>query len=547
MRWRILVCAGVVSGGAWAQLPPRVGLSGAQRELSLRQAVELALEKNLDIEIERRSVDLAEESLRGARGAFDPAFRWLPSLESRNLPTSSVLQGGGAGLLTENFHAQNFQLRQRTPWSGLQLGFDFDNTRSSTSNVFSSLNPVITSRMFLRLTQPLLRNRSTDRERAEIAIRQKRRELSGLQLEARVIEVVTRAQEAYWELVFARRDVEVKNEAIGLAREQLEMNRRMAAAGTLAPVEIVAAEAELERRRGDLFAARLRLTTAENAVKTLIAEGRESRWWEEEILPATAEAAEPPLTPLSDAIRAALQRRPELRALGTQGQHLEINRRLAENQTRPAVNLVAAYGQVGLAGSVRSEDNPFQSLNEPLFNRVNELSRGQGLAPLSPPSFGSLPPALIGSYGTTLANLFDTRFRTAQVGLEFDLNLRNRAAESALAQSGIEKRRLQNETTRTEQAIEAEVRNALEALETARERLKAARAGVRARRENLESETRRYQNGESTNFLVLTRQNEYAESRGAEVRASADLSQAAARYQRAVGGVLEAWRIRVPH
>ncbi len=545
MRLKVLAGALGVCGVVWGQAGPRVGLTGRQRQLALAEAVELALKKNLDIEVERASVDLAEQSVKAARGVYDPVFRWLPTLESRNLPTSSVLQGGGAGLLSERFHTENFQIRQRLPWSGLQFGFDFDNTRTSTSNVFASLNPAVTSRMFARLTQPLVRNRGTDRERTELKIRQKRKDLSELQLEARVIEVITRVQEIYWELVFARRDLEVKQEAIGLAQAQLEMNRRMAAAGTLAPVEIVAAEAELERRRGDLFAARSRLTAAENALKTMIAEGRQSAWWEEEIVPQTAEAADSPLQPLADAVGAALKERVELRVLGSQGELTEINRRLAADQTRPALNLVAAYGQVGLAGSERSEDNPFSSLNQPLFDRVNQLSRGQGLAPLEPASFGRLPGALVGGYGTTLANLFDTRFKTFQVGLEFDLNLRNRSAEAALVQAGIEKRRLQSETVRAEQIIEAEVRNAIEATASARERLKAAQAAVRARRENLDSETRRYQNGESTNFMVLTRQNEYAEARAAEVRAAADLNQAIARQQRAGGEVLRQWRIKL--
>jgi HAE1 family hydrophobic/amphiphilic exporter-1 len=168
-----------------------------------------------------------------------------------------------------------------------------------------------------------------------------------------------------------------------------------------------------------------------------------------------------------------------------------------------------------------------------------------GLPPLPALSFGSLPGVLVGGYGAALSNLFGGRYPSVQVGLSLDLNFRNRAAEASLAQSTIAERRLKLEETRLQLTIEAQVRNALQALQTARQRIAAAESSVRAAKEKLDSETRLYQAGESTDFLVLTRQNEYADSRRREVAARMDSNKAIARLRQAIGSTLETYGIRI--
>ncbi len=528
------------------RLGPRAGLSGIQRTLDLPEAIELALHNNLDIEIERLEIGLAEEAVQSSRGAFDTTLSWLPGIRDRRSPTSSVLQGGPAGLIKESFMTQNFAVRKKLAATGGELSFDFDNSRQSTSNLFVNLNPFVQSQMFLSFTQPLIRNRKTDRDRTQVAIRQRTVTLSKQAFELRVIDVLTAVQRAYWDLVFARRDLEVREEAVQLAGRQFEMNRRMAAAGTLAEVEIVAAEAELERRRGDFFAARDLVTQAENRLKTLVCANRSCDWWPLEIVPAAGDAPLPPLNPLPEAVQSALRARPESHSVESQLEINGLNRDFQKGQTKPRVDLVAGYGQIGLAGALRTEDNPFSSLNQPLYDRVNRLSETQGLPAVEQPSFGALPSFLRGGYGQTLSNLFDPSFRIVQVGVEFELTPRNRTAEAELARTLIERRQLEARQNQLEQAIEAEVRNAFQALETAQQQLSSARSAVRARREKLESETRLFENGESTNFLVLTRQNEYSEARATEVRTRANLNLAIADYQRALGTTLKTWGITLP-
>jgi hydrophobic/amphiphilic exporter-1 (mainly G- bacteria), HAE1 family len=521
----------------------RVGVGAVQRKLKLGEAIEMTLSKNLEIEIERTQKAFAIQSLKGAQGAFDPAFQWNPGIESRNTPTGSVLVGSG-GKVAERFLAQNFSFRQKTPWAGSSFRVDFDNGRQSTSNPFVSLNPFVTSRLAFSFTQPLLRNLSLDRDRAEIRIRRKQVDITDAEFELKVIDVVLRVEEAYWDLVAARQDERVESESVDLAKEQLARNQRMIQAGTLAPVELAASRAELERRRDTWFASIGRVTAAENALKVLMADTRESPLWNDEIIPVDERGLQAVAgEELGRLVAEALRQRPELRVVGLSREATDIQKKLNSDQVKPQVNLVASYSNQGLAGSVSARENPFSAANAASAQRLNELSVLAGLPPLPAASFGTLPEALVGGYGTTLSNLFSGNYQTAQVGLSFDLNLRNRTAEANLAQSVIAERRLQLEQRRIEQLVEAQVRNALQALQTAQQRISAAAASEQAAKEKLESEIRLFGTGESTNFLVLTRQNEFADSRRRLVIANLEYNRAVARLEQALGTKLESHNI----
>jgi HAE1 family hydrophobic/amphiphilic exporter-1 len=246
-----------------AQEPARVGVGVIQRKLTLAEALEMALKNNLDLEIERTNVATSQTALTAARGAFDGLFRWNPTLESRNSPTSSALFGAN-GKLAEHFHTHNFSYLQKIERQGFSFHIDF-RTRANPLRIRSYLEPYITSNLTLGFTQPLWRNRQTDSARTEIQLRSKQIDISETDLELRVIDIVTRVEEGYWNLVAARQDVQVKSENVEWAREQLARNRRMIDNGTLAPVELSAAEAELERRVDTYYSSLTLLTEVENA------------------------------------------------------------------------------------------------------------------------------------------------------------------------------------------------------------------------------------------------------------------------------------------
>ncbi len=533
----------LVSGSIWGQTPPpRVGV-GAERRLALGEAIEMALRSNLEIEIERSNVASSAQGVKAAEGAFDPIFHSLQDLESRNTPVASILEGAN-GRLTEHVLALNFSLASKLPRYGTSLQAGFDNGRTSTNNAFASLSPIMSSRLSFGFTQPLLRNRMIDRERAELRIRRKQFNVSQMDFELKVIDVVSHVEEAYWDLLGARQDVDVKADGVQWAREQLARNQRMIDSGTLAPVELVASEAELQRRMDAWYSSVGRVTETENLLKTLIAADRQAELWGEEILPTEARTAVlPSVSDLPQMVAEAIRNRAELQAIALRRDVNDIQKQLSADQVKPQANLWASYAAAGIGGTVLGKEDPITASTTLATARLNQLSTLAGLRPLASISFGTLPESLFGGYGTALSNLFSGRYQSVQVGLQFDLTLRNRTAQAALAQSTIAERRLKLERALAEQVVEAQVRNAMQAIETAKQRVAAAEAGARAAREKLDSETRMFRGGESTNFMVLTRQNEYADSRSRVIVASLDLNKAISRMEQALGSTLRSHQI----
>ncbi|HEY3838899.1 MAG TPA: TolC family protein [Bryobacteraceae bacterium] len=506
----------------------RVGIT-ASRDLTLDDAVAMALRDNLDVRVERDNVSSARQAENGARGFYDPVFHAGSQFQVLNTPSPSVLSGE-AGNLAEHDFTGSAGVRQRSIQGSL-FDITVDGGRTSTNNPFIGLNPYYTSQLKLEWTQPLLRGRTIDADRATMKIRAVQTGLARTQLELRAIDIVTRVEQAYWDLAAARDSAAVNREAADLARTQLAQNRRMIAAGSLAAVELSASEAELQRRLDNWYASLDIITTAENNLKMLIAPRPDDPVWNQELLPAAAGSEIPAsAADLHATIERALKLRPELRAIDQQQSVNDIDQKQNVDQARPALNLVASYTNAGLTGTARTTPDPFTSAIDPYALRINDLSTLAGVTALPPASLGTL-----GSVG---------RLHSVQAGLNFEWTARNRQARANVEQSVIESHKLKLQRTQVEQAIVADVRNALQTLATARQRITAAEAGAKAAKEKLESEQRLFANGESTNFLALTRQNEYSDARQRLLAARLDFNKAVARYQQAAGETLEARKLQ---
>jgi outer membrane protein len=515
-----------------------------ERLLSLQQAVELALKNNRDLEVERINIESSLLGVRGAQGRYDPIFNFGPNYTSRTLPVASILGGGPNGEVAVDSYAWNTSLQQLLR-SGGNLSLFFNNSRDTTNNVFTNLNPQFNTSLGFDFTQPLFRNLKIDAPRREIQIAKKQVSLSDAQFRLKVIETVTAVVQSYWDLAYAYSDLAVKQETAQWALNQLEINKRLAAAGTLAEVQIVEAEAELERREGDVLVAMENVNRAQNVLKQLVLPDRKDALWAESFKPTDKADLKPSELGLGDAIQKALASRPELEQLSLQSELNAIDAAFSRDQVKPQVDLLASYLSTGLAGALLDQSNPFTAQNELFLNRLNDLSRLAGLPLIEPLPQGSLPSKLIGGYGSSLTNLINQDFRTFQVGVTLNFPIRNRTAQANLGRSLATGRQLQTLRQRMEQLVEADVRNALQAVTTAEKRVESARAGRTASQAQLDSEERRFRVGETTNFFVLTRQNQLSEARSREMRALADHNIAVAQLQRAVAATLETFNIQL--
>ena len=518
----------------------RVGVDMNQsRPLSLREALTMALENNKDIEVARENVRIAEFDLLGAHGAYDPRFTTQAFYERIESPISSFLAGGQNGSTIQSDYTGTARLEGQTPVLGGNYRLDFSSVKLNTNNQFTALNPQYPTSLTVSYTQPLWRGLRIDQTRRQIQIARKNLSLTDAQFRQRAIDTITNVQRAYWDLLFALRSLQVQRDAVSVARTQLEHNKRLVNEGQLAPIDVVAAEAQISTYEQRVFGALEEVSRAENNLKNMIAKDQKAALWTESIVPTDSVDLAVPNISLPDALKTAMQNRPELQQSDVLKEINQIDQRFFKDQTKPAVDLVGTYGVSGLAGTVSSNIvNPLTQSSVLLRQRVDELSGLAGLDPLP-----VLPPQqfsqdLLGGYGQSLQNLLANRYGTARVGVQITLPLRNRTAEANLGRALVEGERIGTQREQLEQTIQVDVRNALQAVRSSEARLRAAVSTREANEQQFASEQRKLDAGQSTTFLVLERQTALTEARGLELKAQTDLNKAIADLQRATGNAL---------
>lgn len=523
------------------QLPPRTGVE-TKMEISLDQALTMALANNKDIEFARIDRLEADYSLTGAKGVYDPTLNVNAYWEQQTTPIASSLGGSANGSLLNKAWEADPGITQNMPWFGGLFKMDLSSLDAFSNNEFLSLNPQYQTALNFSYTQPLWRNFMYDNNRHQIDVAKKNRELTDEQFRQRVMNVVLQAEQAYWELEYAYNNMQVQLDAVRIGVQQDESNRRQEEQGLLAPIDVVAAQTQLATFEVGAYAAQSALTGAENTLKELILPDQSDPQWFAALLPTTPEDVQVPLTPLADAVAQAMANRPEIAEVKINGEINEKDVRYYRNQTKPQVNLTALYTRAGLAGTLLpAGPNPFSAAFAPLTTQINELSALEGLPALSPVSFGSttLPPVLVGNYGHSLAAILDGNFPTTEVQLSISLPIRNRTAEANLGKSLAETRRIKNQQQQTEQNIQSDVRNAMENLQMAQLRLQAASVARESAEEQYQSEQRQFHAGTSTLFLVQQRQATMITARSQERRSQADLAEAIAQFQLATGTILK--------
>ncbi|MCA1643823.1 MAG: TolC family protein [Acidobacteria bacterium] len=560
---------GVSTGVAPAELPPdpppvapdyrapqrplpsaeRVGVNVSdQVSLSLADAIRLALKNSNDIDESRIDVRIAEYALNSARGVYEPVFSSESFYERATNPTSSTLGGAGAsGSVTQTDATGAFRLGGFAPKGGGSYQFDFSSTRLTTTNQNVTLNPQFPTAFTLTYAQPILRGLRFDNNRRQIEIAKKNLTLTDAQFRQRVIDVISQIEQAYWDLAFALRNLQVQIDAVKQARVQVESNQRLVAQGVLAPIDIVAAQTQVTTFEQSVYTAQQSVTLAENTLKTLILPDRTAPLWARAITPVTPVNLEAPRVPVEAAVQAALESRPDLAQLRTSGSINDVNVRYFRDQTRPQFDLVGTYTTQGLAGTFIPRTTTTSSTTSALTARVNQLSAIEGLGPL-PTTTGAtttVAPNLVGGYGQSLNNLLQQNYPTARVGVRLSLPLRNRTAEANLGSALAQGARIKTQLRQAEQLVEADVRNTLQAVRSAEARLQSAAASRSSAEKQYESQRRQFRAGTTTIFLVLQSQTALLAAQASELQAQTDLNKSISQLQRATGNTLNANNVAV--
>ncbi|HEX8493175.1 MAG TPA: TolC family protein [Pyrinomonadaceae bacterium] len=531
----------------------RLGVtSDSTLALTLNDAIRRALENNNDIEVARNDVRFAETTLRALQGVYDPVFTFNPQINNLIQSQQSTLGGSNdSGTVTTTDITSNNSLNKFFSRGGGSYNFFFNNNRRTTNSRFNQLNPVYSASLGVTFTQPLLRDRSIDNNRRQIRIQRKRLEQSDADFRRRTIDVITQVQRAYWDLVFTLRDQQNQLANLNLTRENLRRVEAQIAAGAVAPLERAEVLAELSRRESDVLLTTQSISIAENNLKQLILRDPQAPEWAAQLTPTDQPTFDSTPVNLNDALAEARSNRPELRRLNLQRDINSIDLQYFKNQTRPRIDLEATLATTGLSGSPVGTVGEAPLISGPpeastsgfLLDQINQLRALQGLPPATVPNITTdtgVPTNLVGGYGRTLRNLFGLDTRNIVVGVNIQLPLRNRTAEANLAGANIQRTQLEASTRLQEQIVEVEVRNAAQAVETARRRVITARTARENAELQLQGEQRLYQVGRSTTFLLFQRENALTNARNAELRAETDYNKALADLQRATSTTLRA-------
>jgi outer membrane protein len=499
-----------------AALPARAVL-GAERQLTLDEAIEMALEKNEGLVIERESLGAASAAVLGAKGAYDPVLELEGSYSKSTEPVTAFGSGGIPYLSApeSDSKAASLTIRQLLPTGGA-LSLRANGSRATTDGSFDLLSPAYDSRVGVEFRQPLLRNRATDASRLSVRVAKVGREGAEASLRRAVTETLATVERAYWTLVDARHEMDVRREAVRLAEEQQSETRARVESGSAPRTELAQPQAELERRRGELLAAGEALSRAANALKVLILKGDDDALWTEELAPVENVETPTDSVDVAAAVERALSNRPELAIAGAAVKRRHAESAFARDGKWPSLDVVVSYDRYGLAGT------------------QNPAVVG-----------ATLPPGLNGDLGDSFQSLGDGDYDATRVALVLGLPIGNRAARGGAAAAAHVERQAEADLARIRKTVRAEVLDAAAALQAARQRIEAARSGREAAEVQLSAERDRYATGLSTNFLVLTRQNDLSRARLDEISALTDYRTARTEMARATGSLIEQHHIGV--
>jgi outer membrane protein len=543
-------------------IPERtVGLEpGKIVKWTLRDAIMAALEKNVDIELDRGNVRLMQYDIIAAQGFYDPettsSILYNKSTRATAFRNAGINQGN---TVTSDSLTYNFGMRKNLERWGSVLDASFENQRlvSNTSTLTTQYTPALS----FGITQPLFRNFEIDTARRNILIARRQLDLTDAQFRARVIAIIAQVQQAYWNLSLAINNERVRRDSVKLAETFLDNTKRQVEVGTLAQIEVVSAATSLESRRQEVFQAMNQVGIAENALKNLTAGGPNDELWSSAIDPIEPfDLKNQTPMPVADAINLAHQNRPEIRQQNASKEMNKINIDFFRNQAKPQIDLVASYSINGLGGTPLTTTGPNcdreiinPATGQPVCASVEVASLNGALVPVvntrpfDPAAVDTAPITnqFVGGYGTALGNMFKNEFRTWQVGVQITLPLRNRRAKAQLGRALEEGRQLDLQTRQLMQNIEVEVRNAVQALETAKMRVDAAQAATQYALQQLQGEEKRFAAGLQAAFFVLQRQNELSMAQIAELQAKADYNIATSNLQRVMSTTLSSNSIEI--
>ena len=479
--------------------------AGALRELRLEEAVAIALEKNLDIQVARLEPQSVDFLVAGFRNTYRPLASSTVGLRDQyQLPTSSL---NGGTKVNNGTTTYNFGLSQNVNQWGGSYTVNWSNARVETSNTFSTFNPSFTTNLVAAYSQPLLRGFRIDNTRQQLLINLISRDISDESARATITQTLANVRNAYWDLVFAQSAVEVAQRATELADKLVADNQARVEVGTLAPLDIVQAQAESATRRQNLAAAEATAQTAELTLKRFMVSGTDDPLWRQTIRPVDLPSLGPAPTDIDGAIRRALAERTDVISAKKNLDSNDVSLRYFKNQSMPALDLNASYGAQGLGGTAIVRTGPFGN---------------QTISQVIP-----------GGYSDALSLLRARDYPTWNLNVTMSYPIGGNQADALHARARLQRTQALTRLRALEVQIAAEVANAALTVQSNLKRVEAATAARELALKRLEAEQSRFEVGMTTNFFVVQAQRDLRDAQNTELRALADYRKSLVNFERA--------------
>jgi outer membrane protein TolC len=494
--WTLGLFVMVLAAAGWAQDNPRI------LSLSLEDAIARTLKNNLGLAIQILNPEISGTSLSRAKEKFLPTLVFGASKQYSDQPSYSFLDAQG-NLVDKTSNFTFAQVTEQVPFGGtFSLALTGNETDSNRS--FQTINPRFGTSLRFNFTQPILRNFGYNISRYNILVARNNLSVSEFQLKTTLMDTIYNVENAYWGLVYAIENLRVRQQSLDLARDLLEKNQRSVEIGTLAPIEILSAQAEVATREADLIQAETQVKSAEDQLKVLINLPENEARAVDSIKPLDSPTFEERKSNLDEALATALQFRPDLDSQKVNVQTQQINLSYQKNQALPDLSLAASYWSPGVSGT--------------------PVDPNTGL-PTGPPQ------NINDSFKQTLG----FKYTNWSIGLTLNIPINTIVSRANYAQARLNLQQAVLTLQNQQQQIFLEIKNAVRSVEANFKRITAYRVARELAEQKLAAELERLNVGQSTNFTVLSYQRDLANARISELNAIIAYNTSLAALDRSLG------------
>jgi len=473
--------------------------------MTLADAVQHAIDNNLELAVERLNPQTFDLTLASLRANYKPVATSTFGRRDNTRPPSNLLNPGAPSVSTMTY---NSGIAQNLRWGGGNMALTFNNNKIvSPTDRLASFDPQFSSQYLFTYNQPLLRGLRIDQTRQQMKTTTINRNNADLNLKARSVNTLANVRSAYWDYVYSIQAVDVARESLALAQKLLSDNKIRVEVGTMAPMDVVQAEAEEATRQQTLTTSLATMRTAELSLKRFIVSGTNDPLWAQHIDPVDRPDFQASSIDVEGAVRAALAQRTDLQIARNALDSNNVLLKSQKDQSLPDVDALLTYGASGLGGTQWA------------FSGSGLDRQRTGID-------------VLGGYNDALRTLFARDYPNWQLAVNVSYPIGGNTAVAQAARTRLLIQQNQAQIRASELTVATEVTNAALQVTNNSEGLAAARAARDLSQRRLDAEMSRFEVGMSTNYQVVQAQRDLRDAQNSELRALLNYRKALVEYDR---------------